>query len=111
MFLADDWVKSEQPPQSHVAEGLQASVLRLSTAGCTAGVGKSAIHRAVVHRMISKAWVRAGRSALQEDAPATQVGQLALQGGDLAFAQGQLQFYAVGRELLLDQQPAEFGDS
>ena len=34
------WTKSEQSPQSRMTEGLQPDVLRLSTAGCTADVGK-----------------------------------------------------------------------
>ena len=33
-------MKNEQSPQSRMTEGLQRNVLRLSTAGCTADVGK-----------------------------------------------------------------------
>ena len=105
-FLGTLWTKNEQSPQSHVAEGLQRYVLSLSTVGCTVDVGKCPGPLRVMHRV-----VRAGLvpSALQKDAPAAEVRQLLLQGVDLLFAQGQLQLYAVGGEVFLDQQPAQFG--
>jgi len=43
MYLMADWTKIEQSPQSRMTEGLQRYVLRLSTGGCTADVGKYGI--------------------------------------------------------------------
>ena len=43
MCLMADWTKIEQSPQSRMTEGLQRYVLRLSTGGCTADVGKYGI--------------------------------------------------------------------
>lgn len=88
-----NWTKNEQSPQSRVTEGLQRCVLRLSTVGCTADVGN---------------W-RA--STLQQNSPATQVGQLALQQLDLRFTHGQLELYAIGRELFIHHQSARLGDA
>lgn len=47
---------------------------------------------------------------MQQDTPPAQVGKLVLQGVDVCFAQGQLQLHAVGGEVFLQYQPAEFGD-
>ena len=49
------------------------------------------------------------RLSLQENAPAAEIGQLPLQGVDLRFTYRQLQFHAVGGELLFHDQAAEFG--
>ena len=43
MCLMADWTKIEQSPQSRMTKGLQRYVLRLSTGGCTADVGKYGI--------------------------------------------------------------------
>ena len=40
MLLLGIWMKNEQSSQSRMTEGLQGNVLRLSTAGYTADVGK-----------------------------------------------------------------------
>jgi hypothetical protein len=64
-------MKNEQRPKTRMTEGLQADVLRLSTSGRTADVGKSSL-------------------TLQQNPSAAQVGQLPLQRVDLAFTHRQL---------------------
>ena len=117
MLLLGDWMKNEQSPQSRMTEGLQRNVLRLSTAGCTADVGKFRMQgksgrpkrsqRPQAHRSCRRL-----RSfdllSLQQNAPATQIRQLHLQGLYLPLADRQLQFHAIGREGFFYDQTAQF---
>lgn len=72
-------MKNEQSPQSRMTEGLQRYVLRLSTAGCTVDVGNC-------DSSTKGQWALLVRSALQQNASATQICELGLQGFDLRFA-------------------------
>lgn len=65
-----------------MTEGLQPSVLRLSTAGCTADVGNWVVKAKVW-------WALLVQSALQHNAPATQISEQCLQQIDLRFADRQ----------------------
>jgi len=71
------WLKIDQIPQAHMNQGLRGYVLSLSTGRCTVDVG---------NRQMPESAKR-GRSnvglSMQDDAPATEVGQLPLEGLDL----------------------------
>ncbi len=114
-----------------MTEGLQRNVLRLSTAGCTADVGKYRMQgesgrpkrsqpSAALTGLHSLRKYTVGVGAvegfdllifllsLQQNAPATQIRQLHLQGLYLPLADRQLQFHAIGREGFFYDQTAQF---
>ena len=101
-FSMSNWTKSEQSPESRMTEGLQQYVLRLSTVGCTADVGKYGISEKSVRPKKMQA------STLQQNASPTQVGELGLQGINLTCTDRQLQFHTIGREAFFHHQTPEF---